>query len=323
MAMTPIHWLKLAEGSLERAREGNESQNWIKQTRMCLRHIEGVNPDEYPSIDELQNLVDFYLSAYSSQEEPTPRTYSIWDGAKNMIQAIYDSCRRKNNEIVEIDEVTEQPPIVQPVRNQKPVITVDERPKERPLNEEPIIKIYLDNARQYDMAGDRPPACTFHAMQAIETISSDSDFALYRELLEEKSPFLSTYQKSILEAGLRKYETQGDRFQGGADIEQIPRHLYPNVQVREKQIVVATRDTLRDDIQNLVDQLFKCRAVILKNFKDETSSLIRKGEDVIFFDSHKNKMILARGKDAVSGKLYSKLRKHVGELNTFEYASIS
>lgn len=199
----------------------------------------------------------------------------------------------------------------------------------------PIQRVELQKARQYDLKGAIPAACTFHALEAGMTISSQ--FEEFADLISQNySKKLSLKQQQILGRGLTLYAkglAKNREFIQGADIDQIAKlkqQILPQgMNIQEKQTVVVNGpEEVKEKVKPILDYLFDrqgnpSRIVIMKNGNDESFSLIGKGEKVIIFDSHQNEIVLTQGREAISSQLSAKLAEYVEGMNTFEYAFVN
>lgn len=214
-------------------------------------------------------------------------------------------------------------------RNNHQPISQQGEPKKIPL--EPVIKVDLHNASQYTIEGNRPAACTFHAIKGA--IRINKDFDQYIDLIaNQKSEKLSYLQRKILQEGLEFYHgaLKVDRkLIQGADIEDVkklPVRLLPKEMTIQKQRTeFVTREELKQKLQPIVDHLFdeaqnSAHSALLTNSNAESFSLISKGDQMIVFDSHKNELYLITGKTKALEHISQKLRPYIGDFNTFNYA---
>lgn len=186
----------------------------------------------------------------------------------------------------------------------------------------------FENARQYDMAGQRPSACTFHALQAMWMIRNNF-LSFTSSIRTNDSQHLALEQKSIIRRGLQFYEYTKQAHPDvmeGADLEHID--LPKGFPFKFDKIQNEVDGSFEYRLNQVVELLFSTpltKVVWIKNGNEESFAVIKVGEQVIIFDSHQNEMIHAYGADATKTALRNKLvgyKNEVGgvDLTPFAYA---
>jgi len=192
--------------------------------------------------------------------------------------------------------------------------------------QEPI-KIEFQGSSQYDMPGERPPACTFHAVQAMKRIGGNFDLIAGPIVRRGKGLYL--LQKAIIQGGLANYAKatlQKPKFQEGADLEDMREFIPENVVLGASMPAVYKPGEGTDsDVAAIVDSLFadsgdKVKIAWVKNANEESFALISKKDQVILFDSHKNEICMYFTKDQVRTALLAKLDFGGEGGSPFDYA---
>jgi|GEM_PF-3660913 len=206
---------------------------------------------------------------------------------------------------------------------------VEEKDVER-QNDAVIYEARLIRARQYDMPGEKPPACTLHAVHAMSVILPRFNEVFGRICVND--PTLSNFQKKILAQGIESFQKvtgQNAKLRGGMDLPDISAFTektlgFPLVQPKNHQDIQPFNDRLNNILQALFESDQK--VAWIKTSNDESFAIIRHGTRAIIFDSHKNIMIATSSRDALEAFLREKLGEHVheiaemGDLNQCSYA---
>lgn len=189
----------------------------------------------------------------------------------------------------------------------------------------PIMKVELQKARQYDMPGSQPAACTFHAVQAMSAVASNfSNVA--QAIIRGDNVGLSQFQRNIIQDGLVNYDKavkkQPDLL-GGADLEHVRRFIPGGIRMDRSQNGVYMLGVKENPALNAIaDYLFSAgsdtKVVWVKNGNDESFALVARGNQVILFDSHVNEICMLSSKAQAMNAIQAKLGNE--ELNLFDYA---
>lgn len=187
------------------------------------------------------------------------------------------------------------------------------------------IKVALRGARQYDMPGNKPAACTFHAFQAIRVIAANFDL-LAGMINREDGANLSKIQRRVIEAGLIDYSRalrQNSKLVEGADLDHLRPLLSKEIQMGSSLSVVFTPGAPSEDLTKIADHLFSAggptKAIWVKNPNDESFALIGNGNQVILFDSHYNEIQMLFTKEQLVNALQQKVSIDP-QINLFDYA---
>lgn len=196
----------------------------------------------------------------------------------------------------------------------------------REVSQERALKVELNGARQYDMKGDIPAACTFHALEAVTTIAQNFDN--FVRLIENKdSKSLSLEQKNILQRGLNRYNIAVEKnptFIRGADAQHIIQNRFApeGLILKEKESVFVDPNNLQQTIETeIAGHLFKgsrASAFLMKTLNDLSFACISDGKKAIIFDSHLNEIILSYGKENFIKELKDKLSPDLGQFGMLE-----
>lgn len=217
----------------------------------------------------------------------------------------------------------------QNVRNPDRTHRVETPQLDRPIQS--TIRVELQKARQYDMEGNIPAACTFHALAAMETIRKNFDYFV-QQIENDDSQKLSNEQRKILQEGIKLYNAalkQNPIFVQGANIEDLRQDVLPKgfSFPRGQVTLVVSPDNLKPTLNPIADHLFKntngIYAVLMKNSNDESFSCISNGKKAIIFDSHKNEILLCTGKEKFINQLTEKLLPYVDPQNTIDYGLVT
>jgi hypothetical protein len=184
---------------------------------------------------------------------------------------------------------------------------------------------------QYDPNNERPPACTFHALQAIPVIARNFD-RWANCIQANDAAWLSSIQRDLVSEGLRYYRQAvalDPTFQQGADLEHI-RNRFPQYLVQfQFQNTNQEMHPVPVRVQTMANWLFSAdnqkRIVWIKTHNEESFAVVCDQGRAIVFDSHKNEVTMARGKEQLQGFLTNKLlpfSQMMGgvDLNAFSYA---
>ncbi len=192
-------------------------------------------------------------------------------------------------------------------------VTTAPLPQAQPITVPGVQKVNLMNARQYDMPGNQPAACTFHAVSALREISRNFE-QVFNWVDQKDSAHLSAFQRSvILNIGLPLYRqalAQNPELVEGADFAQIRPFLPPEVQLQQPANHEDLRpfaDRLAEVVQHLFPRLPATKMVWIKNGNEESFAVVSRGNRAIIFDSHKNEIIAATGRNGTEEALREKL----------------
>lgn len=194
------------------------------------------------------------------------------------------------------------------------------------------IKVNLINARQYDRA-ERPAACSFHAISAMDFISGHFDETA-RAIVQNNADHLSIMQNGIIDRGLQMYKEQSalrKELIRGADFEQIT--VPVSLKFRRKKENIIAINNSRDNVDELtapiIEHLFSPslsgkKIAWVKNINDESFALISNNSHMIVFDSHRNEINLVDKNSAQEFLKRKILQEHFGKqdynYNAFEFA---
>lgn len=195
---------------------------------------------------------------------------------------------------------------------------------------EPAAKtVILTEARQYDMPGNQPSACTFHAIAAQTQIAQNFDL-IYQQIMRGESRTLSQFQRGIVEAGLRDYNQQLARqphLIQGADLEHI--RLPEGLDL--EQYRSENLEPFGDRLDRVMDHLSapgdQTKVVWIKNGNEESFAVIAKANRFVIFDSHKNEIFAASSLEEARRKLVQKLSPFINpgpqgiDMTPFEFAT--
>lgn len=185
--------------------------------------------------------------------------------------------------------------------------------------------VNLEDARQYDDNGDRPPSCTIHALAAMTWIGQ-----LFERIamhIRVNSDELSGLQRDIIQHGLAIYneakKTQPD-LEEGADLQHIKNLPYGLSFGTIHHEAGEEEGSFDQRLDKLMEALYanigdsQIRVVWIKNGNEESFSVIKSGIEVIIFDSHQNKLILTQSRQATRDALDQKLKQYSNAMSYFD-----
>jgi hypothetical protein len=170
------------------------------------------------------------------------------------------------------------------------------------------ITVELQKARQYDMPGERPSACTFHAIEAMNSIANDFD-RVVKMIAQNDQKKLSQYQRGIIQKGLDNYTNallQASSLIEGADLNDVRPFIPKGLEMGPSQSVIICSSN--PGLDQIADHLFSggSKVVWVKNNNSESFALIAKGNQVVLFDSHRNEILLLSSKEQVVKAILAK-----------------
>lgn len=172
-------------------------------------------------------------------------------------------------------------------------------------------EVELRKASQYDMPGDRPSACTFHAVAAMQAISLRFD-EVFDLIANDQATRLEDFQRQILNQGLLLYQRAGAPLQG-ADFAQIKDYL-PEDMPLFKDEDPEKLQTLDERLNIAMEHLFapneQPKTMWIKSGNEESFAVIVRDNVAIIFDSHRNKIIATDSYEAARAVLQEKLAIH-------------
>jgi|GEM_PF-4011814 len=183
----------------------------------------------------------------------------------------------------------------------------------------------------YDPNSDRPPACTFHALNAIARIARDFDRWAARILAKDAAQ-LSLMQQEVIRDGLRSFREAvalDPTFLQGADLIHIRNRLPQLVTPLQLQNTNQEMHPVPMRVQTMANWLFSTdnqkRIVWIKTANEESFAVVCGQGRAIVFDSHKNEVTMAVGKEQLQAFLTNKLLPYaqiIGgvDVNAFSYA---
>jgi hypothetical protein len=186
-------------------------------------------------------------------------------------------------------------------------------PQAKPTAIPGVERVSLINARQYDMPGSQPAACTFHAVSALREISRN-----FEQILnwadQRDSAHLSAFQRAvILNMGLPLYRealARNPELVEGADFAQISPFLPPEVQLQQPANHEGLRsfaERLAEVVGHLFALLPATKMVWIKNGNEESFAVVSRGNRAIIFDSHRNEIIATTSRNGTEEALREKL----------------
>jgi hypothetical protein len=225
------------------------------------------------------------------------------------------------------------PPPIGPRPAQPPIFPVNPliQPSTQTLQLQPGSSQYDIAPSQYDPHNNRPPACTFHSLNAISSIARDFD--RWADRIQAKdSAQLSQMQQQIIKEGLRTYRQAvvlDPTILQGANFEHI-KNIMPQL-IAPLHLENTNQDMQPVPVRSRViaDWLFSTgnqkNIAWLKTANEESFAIVCYNGCAIFFDSHKNEITLTVGKEPLIAFLNNKLLPHsqlVGnfDINAFSYA---
>lgn len=183
-----------------------------------------------------------------------------------------------------------------------------------------IQKVNLQNARQYDMPGNQPAACTFHAVSAMREISTNFE-QVFNWIRDKNGAQLSALQIDVIcNKGLPLYRAalaQDDQLAQGADFQQILPHLPAGIRLQQPanhEELQTFNDRLNIVVNHLFAPLPHTKTVWIKNGNEESFAIVSRAGRAIIFDSHKNEIVGTTTQDALSNALREKLMPFSTEL---------
>ena len=182
--------------------------------------------------------------------------------------------------------------------------------------------------REYDREGLHPPACTLHAVCAIQEIASRFD-EVFQNIQKGESGLLSTLQKGILHQGLRRYRSLTEErpdLRGGVDLEDILQQALKPVTFKE----IRSRNEVNSEpydirLNRVVDHLIaesadhRTRFAWLKNGNSESFAVIARDNRAIIFDSHKTTLAATGTKAGLRAALNQKLVNFKNEIDGVDF----
>lgn len=202
----------------------------------------------------------------------------------------------------------------------------------QPIAVQDIQKVPLQNARQYDMPGNQPAACTFHAVSAMREISMNFE-QIFNWASQRDSVNLSAFQRNvILNMGLPLYQAALARNPDlieGADFAQIRPHFPREVQLQQPanhEELESFAGRLNGVAHSLFAPLPATKMAWIKNGNEESFAVISRGNRAIIFDSHRNEIIATNSQAGTQEALREKLIPFSTEnegidLTPFSYAT--
>jgi hypothetical protein len=192
---------------------------------------------------------------------------------------------------------------------------------QQPLPVAGVQKVTLQNARQYDMPGNQPAACTFHAISAMRELSANFDQVFNWVTLRDGAN-LSAFQRNvILNRGLPLYErafAENPQIVEGADFDQIRPYFPAGVQLQQpphNENFQSFDNRLAPVVRHLFAPLPATKMVWIKNGNEESFAVVSRGQRAIIFDSHKNEIIATSNQAAAQNTLREKLLPFSTEQN--------
>jgi len=181
-------------------------------------------------------------------------------------------------------------------------------------------KVALRNASQYNMPGERPAACTFHAVSAIKEISTNF-VQIFNWAAQRDSERLSAFQRDvILNKGLPLYErsiAQNPQLVEGADFEQIRPYLPEGVQL-QLPAVREDHQPFENNLHEMARHLFAPLPLTkmgwIKTGNEESFAIVVRGDRAIIFDSHYNEIIATGDQRSTLNALREKLLPSSNEI---------
>jgi hypothetical protein len=185
----------------------------------------------------------------------------------------------------------------------------------------------------YDPRNERPPACTFHALNATSTIAS-LFYTWVNGILEKDAQGISLWQRQVIDAGLVdyiNYRPYDPAFQQGADLENI-RNRWPYLLEKLRLHFEVTNQEMQPvavRTQAIAEWLFadmqQKNVAWIKSGNEESFAVVSHNGRAIIFDSHKNEITLVHGKERTQAFLTAKLAPYSQmqdgvDLNAFSYA---
>lgn len=208
---------------------------------------------------------------------------------------------------------------------QKTAAAMEEKEEKAP----PANTLILMNARQYDMPGNQPSACTFHAIAAQQQIAQNFD-GIYQQFLRGESHALSQFQQGVIREGLAEYRRQlaarPDLLQG-ADLEHIRLPVGLHLEQYRSENLEPFGNRLDRVMNHLSTPGNQTNVVWIKNGNEESFAVIAKSGRFIIFDSHKNEIFAASSLDETRKKLVQKLGPYVNsdvvgnDMTPFDFAT--
>jgi hypothetical protein len=278
-----------------------------------LRAVEWVFKDltsqKRPSLDE--TLED--LSRRVTRFVPSLETLDELEGFQRELQELSERIPQENGELQRLAEAIDAK--LGEHMAQIMILGSQDEDLRRPTPED-LIRLDLQGASQYDGTGRRPPACTFHAICAVETLIKYFDYVVPR-IEARESREISAMQKSILKQGQQQYDaavrTHLD-LRGGAFITDLRKHsLLPrnlNFQATHDQPSGSfdhRLTTLMDELYLPHARLPRLAFAIIQNGNEETFCVVSNGRHSIIFDSHRNWIVLASNKETTRAYLANAL----------------